>query len=155
LRTDTWEGGRDIITRVTEPNRAAIELQFPAAGAAGALADDVIAAMVAAGMTQEEIQEARDLAAAAGPAPAAALGAALRREPSAGALVRAAAGAVDAGPAAVGAAADAAAANPGITQRVWNYFFDFWANPGGKQGGMRTRRRRDRLDSSRKTRQRQ
>ena len=153
-----------IITAPVRADRAVIDAQVRAEMAAGAapagapaapgvLADDVIAAMIAAGMTEEEIQEARDLAAEAGPAPAAALGEALRREPSEGAAAQAVAAAIDAGPAAVVAAADVAAANPGIAQRIWNYFFDFWANPGHVEGGMRTRRRRTKY-SSRKTRQR-
>jgi hypothetical protein len=167
-----WPANEGILPpEPARANRAAIEAQVraevanglvlpdapaaaPGAAAPGALADDVIAAMVAAGIPQEEINEARALAAAVGPAPAAALGAALRREPSADAAARAAAAAVDAGPAAVVAAADVAAANPGIAQRVWNYFFDFWANPGHIEGGMRTRKRRSNRRSSNKTRQR-
>jgi hypothetical protein len=103
-RTDTWEGGRDIIKVVVQPNREAIAL---------------------------EIRNPTN------------------RDPRMLQLARLEGIPLDAAE----AAADVAAANPGIAGKVWNYFFDFWANPARREGGMRTRRRRTK-HSSRKTRQR-
>jgi len=58
-------------------------------------------------------------------------------------------------PAAVAAAADvaavAAAQGSGVVEQVWNYFFNFLANPAAIAGGVRTRHNRKR--SLRKTRQ--